>query len=349
MPNENIPLHNKIKLFREERSWSQQELADRTGISRAGISAIETGKLVPSTVAALSLARVFSSSVEELFQLGGDKNMHWAWQPQRGYCRFWRSMVGERMLIYPVETSPHVSVPHDGIFQDGRFIDNMALDPRRTLVLACCDPAVGFLAAEYARTTPYRMLPLSRSSRQALLLLRDGVVHAAGLHMAEISSPEVNRQAAKEILDVPFRLLRVAIWQAGLAMAPGLGLKTVDEALDANIRWIGREPGSGARQVQDQILQGVIAPTVMAKSHKEVVDAIRSGWADVGVSVRLVCEEAGLDFLTVREEAYDICLPLSQTNDPRIISLVDVVRSPSFQNMLGQLPGYDISTTGDMF
>ncbi len=348
MPDEDTPLRNQIRRFREELGWSQQELAERTGLSRAGISAIEMGKLVPSTVAALALAKVFGCRVEELFQLGGEGRKYWAWAPTRESCRYWHSMVGDKMVIYPVEMSPLGMVPHDGIYRDGRFSDNMSVDPRRTLVIASCDPAVGFLAAEYARTTPFRMLAFSRTSRQALHLLRDGVVHAAGLHMAESRSPEMNARAAQEILNAPFRLLRVANWQAGLALAPGLASDTVAGALAPDVRWIGRETGSGARQVQDEILQGAAPPSIVARDHREVVEALRSGLAEAGVSVRLVSEEAGLDFICVREEAYDLCIPLSQVGDPRIKALIDVVRSPSLRNMLSQLPGYDVSLSGEM-
>jgi DNA-binding XRE family transcriptional regulator len=184
MTKEDTPLRNHVKRFREERGWSQQELAERTGLSRAGVSAIETGKLVPSTVAAMSLAKVFGCRVEELFQLGGDEEIQWAWAPARESCRYWRAAVQDRIILLPVEMSPLGMVPHDGIYRGGRLIDTMSADPHRTLVVACCDPAVGLLASEYNRTTPFRMLVLSRPSRQALQLLRDGVVHAAGLHLA---------------------------------------------------------------------------------------------------------------------------------------------------------------------
>lgn len=342
------PLHNHIKQFREERGWSQQELAERSGLSRAGVSAIEMGKLVPSTVAALALAKVFGRNVEELFQLITDDESHWAWPPAKEHCRYWRAMVGGKTLIFPVESSQLGMVPHDGVYRDGRLFENPYAEPYRTLVMASCDPAVGLLAAEYARVTPFRMLVLSRSSRQALQLLRDGMVHAAGLHLAESRNPEVNAKVAQEILNEPFKLLRVANWQEGLTLSPGLGLTTVKQVLSTGTKWVGREPGSGARQVLDEVLQGAAAPTLIAKDHRGVVEAVQSGWADVGVSVRFVSEEAGLNFITVRQEAYDLCIPVAQSDDPRVRALLEVIRSKSFKNMLNELPGYDMSATGEL-
>jgi len=348
MPKDDLPLHNRIKQFREERGWSQQDLAERAGLSRTGISAIEMGKLVPSTMAALALAKVFGCKVEELFQLGGQDQIHWAWPPANDPCRYWRAMIGGRLLLYPVETSPLGMVPQDGVYREGRQFDNPFADPLRTLVLAGCDPAVGLLAAEYARSTHFRMLVLSRSSRQSLQLLRDGLVHVAGLHLAESRTPEKNAEVAKEILKVPFRLLRVANWQEGLALAPGLGLKTVSQVIAAGVRWIGREPGSGARQVMDEVLHVKVAPSHVAKDHQGVVEAVRSGWADAGISVRLVSEEAGLQFINVRDEAYDLCVPEASMEDPRVRALIDVIRSNSLRNMFGDLPGYDVKDTGEL-
>jgi putative transcriptional regulator len=58
---------NKIKVFRADKDWSQQELADAVGVSRQTINAIEQGKYAPSLPLALALAKTFQTSVEELF------------------------------------------------------------------------------------------------------------------------------------------------------------------------------------------------------------------------------------------------------------------------------------------
>ncbi len=348
MAKEDFPLHNLIKQFREERGWSQQELAEKAGLSRTGVSAIEMGKLVPSTAAALSLAKIFSCRVEDIFQLNNLDKERWAWPPAHEPCRYWRAFIDGNLLLFPVEPSPLGMLPHDGVYRDGRLLDSPIVDPMKTLVVACCDPAIGLLAAEYARTTDFRMLVLPRSSRQSLQLLRDGLVHIAGLHLAESRTPEKNAKVAKDILNVPFRLLRVTNWQEGLALAPGLRLNTVDQVLAGDVRWIGREPGSGARQVLDELLQGAAAPAHVARDHRGVVEAVRSGWADAGISLRLVSEEAGLQFISVREEAYDLCIPEASLEDSRVRALVEVVRSKSLRGIIGDLPGYDVKDTGEL-
>ena len=94
------PLTNRVRTCRIARGWSQDELAARAGISRAGVSSIETNRLVPSTSAALALAAALDCRVEDLFQLASAaaREAAWAWQPQREPCRYWRASVAGREL-----------------------------------------------------------------------------------------------------------------------------------------------------------------------------------------------------------------------------------------------------------
>jgi putative transcriptional regulator len=62
-------LRNRLKEARARLGVTQQELAEKAGVSRKTINTIENGVFVPSTVLALQLARVFRTSVEELFEL----------------------------------------------------------------------------------------------------------------------------------------------------------------------------------------------------------------------------------------------------------------------------------------
>ena len=62
-------MKNTIKVERARYNLSQQELADKLGITRQSIYAIEAGKFIPSTLLALKMARVFNAKVEEIFSL----------------------------------------------------------------------------------------------------------------------------------------------------------------------------------------------------------------------------------------------------------------------------------------
>ena len=64
----------KLKYYRTEvEKLTQQELAERVGVSRQSINAIEKEKFLPSIELSLKLARYFGVAVEELFYLGTEE------------------------------------------------------------------------------------------------------------------------------------------------------------------------------------------------------------------------------------------------------------------------------------
>lgn len=60
-------MKNRIAELRAEHSWTQAELAQRIGVSRQSINAIETGKFDPSLPVAFRLARLFGLAIEDVF------------------------------------------------------------------------------------------------------------------------------------------------------------------------------------------------------------------------------------------------------------------------------------------
>ena len=60
-------MKNRLKVLRAEREWSQAELAERAGVSRQTINAIETGKYDPSLPLAFKLAELFGQPIEAMF------------------------------------------------------------------------------------------------------------------------------------------------------------------------------------------------------------------------------------------------------------------------------------------
>ncbi len=61
-------MRNRLRELRAERSWSQEELADRLEVSRQSVNAIETGKYDPSLPLAFRIARLFERRIEEIFE-----------------------------------------------------------------------------------------------------------------------------------------------------------------------------------------------------------------------------------------------------------------------------------------
>lgn len=348
----------RVREARARAGWTQAELARRAGLSRAQVSAIETERSVPSVAAALSLARTLGASVERLFGPHPiEQAPPWAWPPGRAGTRFWLADVGGTPWRYPVEPTGSGLLPHDGVDtagEGGRSAGGPGAAPGpavgRTLVLAGCDPAVGLLAAELARDFGVRLLPFVRSSRRSLELLRDGRVAVAGLHVGRTS--EENLGAAGAVAGGRLHLLRLARWEEGIALSPGLAPRSPGALRRRGLRWVGREEGSGAWSCLDELFEGrweeAAGSAPRATDHRGVAEAIRAGWADAGACVRLAAEEAGLDFVAVRHEAYDLCYPAELADDPRIRALRDAVRAPRLRKALEELPGYEATGAGDL-
>lgn len=61
-------MKNSVRDLRTQLEWTQADLADRLGVSRQTVNAIETEKYDPSLPLALKIAKTFSKPVEEIFK-----------------------------------------------------------------------------------------------------------------------------------------------------------------------------------------------------------------------------------------------------------------------------------------
>ncbi len=351
MPLFNVALR-PVARRRAACGWSQAELARRANIARTSVSAIEGGRLIPSVAAALALARVLECSVEELFGGGVDARApagpEWAWKPRVEPCRYWEAEVNGLRLLFPVEAPTLNAAPHDGVWQGGIGRDTSSSAAKTTLVVACCDPAAGLHAAAYARACGFRLLVLPRGGTAALDLLKRGLVHVAGLHRSTDEHPDYNAQTVRADLGGGWRLLRVARWEEGLALPAEARTRSVRAVIRRAPRWALRETGSAARECLDELLASQRASGLQAHSHTAVAEAVRAGWAEAGVCVRLAADEAGLNFLPVRTEALDFCFADALTRDPRLQALIRLLRSREHRRLVSELPGYDARLTGDL-
>jgi putative transcriptional regulator len=66
-------MKNRLKVERAILNITQEELAERIGVSRQTINSIETNRFVPSTVLALKLSKLFGKSVNDFFELEGNE------------------------------------------------------------------------------------------------------------------------------------------------------------------------------------------------------------------------------------------------------------------------------------
>lgn len=354
---------NSLKQKRKTKNWSQQKLAELTNLSRAEISAIETNRITPSTAVALTLAKAFSCSVEDIFKLPAkqqnDSPTLWAWKLENPtastYTRLHRATINNQTIIYPAQTTLAGTITHDGYQQNNKthWTTTKNNNPDNLIVIAGCDPAVALLANEcacyHSEDNNLRLLPITRTSKQALQMLTEGLVHMAGIHLTN------NQTHIQKYLGPSYRLLRITKWEEGLALNPKLKYHSIKSAIK-NINkkyWVARELGSGARKCMDNLFldennksQTKSDKFKIANDHHTVAEAIRSGWAMAGICVKLPAAEAGLKFISVQTENYDLCYHKNFEKDPRFKQIKKIIRSKNYKQKLGELPGYNTTETG---
>lgn len=341
-----------VTLARIERGWTQGQLAERAGVPRTTLSAMESRRLTPSVTAALAVAKALEVDVESLFSSGGG-DLCWAIEPTSETVRYRCARVGDQVLAFPVEPLAGSPARHDGVWRRGSTSDMATFRTpalaAETLVLACCDPSVGFLAHALAREAGLRLIVLERGGLAALDLLRRGLVHAAGLHFSTCEDPNRNSEIVRRELGSGYSLIRVASWEEGLAHPCSTRHSRIASFAKRDTTWALREPGSAARDCLDQFLRRKRSPAGrLVSSHAAVAASVRAGWADVGICVRLSAEDAGLAFRSLRTESLDFCVADSSLADPRVKALLRILRSREHRRLVGELPGYDTRETGQM-
>jgi molybdate-binding protein/transcriptional regulator with XRE-family HTH domain len=343
-----------VAQLRQRRGWTQAELAGRSGASRAEISAIETGRLVPSVAVALRLSAAFGVPVEAIFGATNDPApLDWAWPPAGADPRAWRASVHGRQLLFPVEPTAAGAIPHDGRVDAGtlHLLGSDATTPERTLVVAGCDPLAGFLVRELAAAHGVRVLPLLRSSAQALDLLHRGLVHVAGLHCTDAEGHGTNARVVRETVGAGYRLIHQLRWDAGIAVCPGRRERTPGALLRAGVRWVNREEGSAARRVFDTLLASRRRPDGydhIVRDHRAVAATVSSGWAEAGLCVKPAAADAQLGFIPLQQEAYELCVAEAQLDDPRVRALLVVLQSSAYRRWVADVPGCSTRDTGDL-
>ena len=69
-------MKNKLKVYRAMHDLTQEQLADKIGVSRQTVIAIENDKYLPSLGLAFKIARLFKVTIEDIFsyEVGDNEN-----------------------------------------------------------------------------------------------------------------------------------------------------------------------------------------------------------------------------------------------------------------------------------
>jgi len=364
-------VRNQLRAVRQRLGMSQQELARAAGVTRQTVGGIEAGLYAPSAGVALKVARALGCRVEELFWLEDELPEIEAAAaegvPEQGSARVALGQVGGRWVAHSLLGERAVReemVPCDGLAVrvDGGLRVRLLDDPqslRSTAVLAGCTPALSLWARAAERWHPGLRVHWSfANSTEALRSLARGEVHGAGVHLFDPGSGQFNAPfVRRELAAHDVTLVNVGTWEEGFIVAAGnpLGIREASDLARPEVRIVNREPGSGSRQLLEQLLAQAAVPISAVsgferevRGHWEVAREVEGGSADVGVSTATVALAYGLGFVPVREVRYDLALRREYLDEEPVRHLLATLGHRWVRSQLQVLGGYQTERTGDV-
>ncbi len=191
-----------------------------------------------------------------------------------------------------------------------------------------------------------------------LLTMKRGFCHLAGSHLLDTTTGEYNiSYLKKHLAGLPLRLVHLVMRDQGFIVLPGnpkniVGFKDLARP---GVRYVNRQAGAGTRILLDYHLKsdGIQPDQVLGYDYEEtthmaVAVAVLSGRADAGLAVYSAAKALDLDFVPVTTEEYDLVIPEAYWSDPRIQTLMDVIRSNDFIRAARALGGYGTDRTGQV-
>jgi putative molybdopterin biosynthesis protein len=194
-------------------------------------------------------------------------------------------------------------------------------------------------------------------SMGGILAIKRNEAHLAGSHLLDVATGEYNVGFIKKYLgDTPLLLVNLAFRQQGLLVPKGnpKGISGFSDLIRPGVRFINRQRGAGTRLLTDHHLErlGIGPDQVIGYgreeyTHMTVAQAVASGSVDTGLAIRAAAVALALDFIPVAEERYDLIVPKTHMDEPKVRILLEIIRSSSeFRTTVTALGGYDLRSCG---
>lgn len=241
------------------------------------------------------------------------------------------------------------------IFQE-TILPDMPLD-RELLLMGSHDLALTQLAKQLGEMAQLDILLLPVGSLDGLVSLRQGISHLTACHLLDDESGEYNLPYVRHFFpDRPVRLVTLAHRVQGLMVPPGnpRRIKDIDDLTHEGIRFVNRNCGSGTRLWLEKKLQqmGLVGENIHGydretRTHTATAQVIQTRKADAGLGLEAAARAAGLDFIPLFQERFDLVLPLELIQDRKVQTILDYLQSAEFRHSLEGLAGYETGHSGE--
>jgi len=185
-----------------------------------------------------------------------------------------------------------------------------------------------------------------------------GETTAAALHLHALADPEADANVAVLIGRSDLRdavLIAFCRREQGLLLAPGnpLNIRGIDDVTAKRARMAMRPKGAGAQLLLLSLLHraksafdrltavGPVCPT-----GPDIAQAIRAGRADTGIATRAVANSAGLDFMPVVWEPFDLLMRQRDYFRPPVQALIRFLKSEELAVRAREMGGFDLAAAG---
>ena len=208
-----------------------------------------------------------------------------------------------------------------------------------------------------------------RESRSSLATLPEGsdaglnrfiqgelVAAAIHLHAIDDDKVDANVEALRTRSNLHDSvLIGFARREQGIVVAPGnpLGLADIGDVVQKKARVAVRPPGAGAQLLLEALLHRrkmdldrLVCVSPPSPTGPDIAQAIRSGRADCGIAFRAVALGAGLDFVPIVWERFDLVIRQRHYFRRSLQAFLNFLRSPAMSQRAQELGGYDVSDAG---
>lgn len=196
-------------------------------------------------------------------------------------------------------------------------------------------------------------------SVDAIRALNEGRCMLAGFHTRQQPTARSHTARTYKPLLKPGRhkLIGFALRSVGLVVAPGnpLDLASLADVASRRARFVNRPHGTGTRVLLDELLaEAGIQPeqiegyAATQLSHAAVAQAVASGQADVGLAAASSAYAAGLSFMPLLQERYQLVCLKSALDTPAVQALRKLLATPAWHQTLLKVPGYAADGCGDV-
>lgn len=200
---------------------------------------------------------------------------------------------------------------------------------------------------------------LPEGSERGLERFAAGELIAAAIHLhaLDAADPDANITAMRSTAGLHDAvLIAFARREQGLLTAPGnpKRLASLAEAIARKARLAMRPKGAGAQLLLlaflhragvpfDQVTAGPVCPT-----GPDIAQAIRADRADAGLATRSVANAAGLGFVPLIWERFDLVMRRRDHFRPPLQAFLGFLRTPALVARAGEFGGYDVGEAGEV-